>query len=117
MAGRKHLFAAAGLTGCLLAGMVVTAMADGLGAGTYEATVDSVGGPLSVSVRVSEDQIEEVTVTENHDTDGVCEAALERIPEQIVENQSINVDTVSGATYSSTGLRNAVILALQKAVK
>ena len=115
MAGRKHLFAAAGLTGCLLAGMAVTAMADGFGAGTYEATVDSVGGPLSVSVKVSEDQIEEVTVTENHDTDGVCEAALERIPKQIVENQSINVDTVSGATLTSVFLKNAVKDALSQA--
>ena len=115
MTGMKKVWLGLGLSAVLTAGFAMAAPADGFTAGTYEATVDSVGGPMTVSVTVSEDRIEEVNVIENHDTDGLCDAALERIPEQIVANQTINVDTVSGATLTSVFMRNAVKEALSQA--
>ena len=42
--------------------------------------------------------------------------AKDIIPE-IIDNQSTDVDTISGATFSSTGIRNAVTQALEKAEK
>ena len=98
---------------CLV--MMVPALAEGFTPGTYEATVDSVGGPLTVAVTVSEDRIEEVTIVENHDTDGVCDVPMARIPQEIIDNQSINVDSVSGATLTSIFLKNAVKDALAQA--
>lgn len=83
--------------------------------GTYEATVASVGGPLTVSVEVDENTIKSVVVTEVNDTPGVCDAAVERIPAEIVRTQSLGVDAVTGATLTSLFLRNAVTAALQQA--
>ena len=83
--------------------------------GTYEATVDSVGGPLTVKVTVSDGKLASVEVTEIYDTEGVYNPVVERLPGMMVENQSINVDSVSGATLSSMFLKNAVKQALEKA--
>lgn len=84
-------------------------------AGTYEATVDSVGGPLTVSVTVSDERIEAIEVKEIHDTEGIYQPVVERLPQMMVKNQSINVDSVSGSTFSSLFLKNAVKEALEQA--
>lgn len=42
--------------------------------------------------------------------------AKDIIPE-IIEAQSADIDTISGATFSSTGIKNASQEALEKAVK
>ncbi|MBP3206336.1 MAG: FAD-binding protein [Lachnospiraceae bacterium] len=83
--------------------------------GTYEATVDSVRGPLTVSVTVSEDRIEAVDIKEINDTKGVRDAVVERYPKAIVENQSINLDAISGASLSSAFVKLAVRQALSQA--
>lgn len=85
--------------------------------GTYEATVSSVGGPMTVSVTVNENAITDVAVLEEHDTDGVADTALTRIPRQVVENQTVNVDSVSGATLTSMFLKDAIKEALGKATE
>ena len=86
-------------------------------AGTYEATVDSVGGPLTVAVTVSDEKIESIEVKEIHDTEGIYQPAVERLPQMMVDNQSINVDSVSGATLTSLHLKNAVKTALSQATE
>ncbi len=83
--------------------------------GTYEATVNSVRGPLTVAVTVSENRIEEVVIKEINDTKGVRDAVVERYPEAIVENQSINLDSISGASLSSAFVKLAVRQALSQA--
>ena len=40
----------------------------------------------------------------------------EEIIPAIIEAQSADVDTISGATFSSTGIKDAVAQALEKAV-
>jgi flavocytochrome c len=45
---------------------------------------------------------------ENKETPNVSVVAFERIPKQIIENQSLSIDTVTGATLSSFGIINAV---------
>ena len=42
--------------------------------------------------------------------------ALDQIPNKIIEEQSLSVDTVSGATFTSIGIMNAVNDALQNAL-
>lgn len=84
-------------------------------AGTYEATVASVGGPLTVQVTVDETKILSVEVTEINDTTGVYDEVVARIPASVVEYQTANVDTVSGATLSSIFMRNAITEALKQA--
>ena len=53
-------------------------------------------------------QIESVEILSNHETVGVADRALTKIPQKIVETQSTEVDTVSGATITSNAIMNAV---------
>lgn len=76
--------------------------------GTYTATVNSIGGPLTVSVTLTQSAIEGIEVLECNDTDGVADVPLARIPAEILRTQNLNVDTVSGATMTSILLRNAI---------
>ena len=46
------------------------------------------------------------------DTAGVCDAAMEKVPAEIVEAQSADVDVVTGATFTSKGIMAAVKNAL-----
>ena len=70
--------------------------------GTYTATADGFGGPITISVTTSESAIESVDVLENSETLGIGQVALEKLPAQVVETQSIGLDAVSGATVTST---------------
>ena len=97
--------------------LAASPLAEGLTAGTYEATVDSVGGPLTVAVTVSDAAIEAVEVKEIYDTEGIYQPVVERLPAMMVENQSINVDSVAGATLSSMFFKNAVKEALSQATE
>ena len=67
-----------------------------------------------MQVTVAEDKITEITVLSAEDEEEYLSRAKRVIP-AILEGQSPNVDAVSGATYSSTGILNAVKLALAKA--
>ena len=49
-------------------------------------------------------------VLEQHDTDGIADWAVVRIPGEIVANQSVNVDSFSGATLTSSILSTAEYL-------
>ena len=54
----------------------------------------------------------EVKVLEHSETAGISDPAIEKIPAAIVEAQSADVDIVSGATFTSKGIIEAVKNAL-----
>ena len=56
-----------------------------------------------------------MVVTSNSETPSIAAGALEQIPAAIVEADSADVDIVSGATYTSNGIINAVKNALESA--
>lgn len=58
-------------------------------AGTYTASADGRNGPVTMEVTFSSDAIESVTVTEHTETEGVADPAIERIPQAIVDAQSL----------------------------
>ncbi len=88
-------------------------------AGTYTAEATGHNGTVSVEVTVSEDKIESVNVTNHTETYGIGyglkETPIEAIPTQIVENQSLAVDTITGATITSAAVVSAVSSALEEA--
>ena len=84
-------------------------------AGTYEATVAGHNGDLTVEVVVSDTEILEVNILKHMESPSISDAAIERIPVAIVENQSLAVDTISGATVSSKAIINGVTEALKLA--
>lgn len=76
--------------------------------GTYTSTVNAMQGPLTVEVEIKDNEIVKVNVTENMETPGVGEVAVDVIPMSIVDNQSTSVDLVSGVTISSRAIISAV---------
>jgi len=83
--------------------------------GTYTGVADGYGPDLTVSVTVSDNQITEVTVV-SHNENNVkyYGRAIDAVPTEIVANQTPYVDAVSGATYTSNGIMNAVVDALRQ---
>ena len=77
-------------------------------AGVLTGTADGFGGPITVSVTMDGDKIAAVEVVSNSETPEIAGAALEQIPAAIVAANSADVDIVSGATYTSNGIINAV---------
>ena len=82
--------------------------------GIYTAEAIGFEGEITVQVTVAEDKITDITLLSAEDEEEYLSQAKQVIP-AILEGQSPNVDAVSGATYSSTGILNAVKLALAKA--
>ena len=82
--------------------------------GIYTAEATGFEGQIIVQVTVAEDKITDITILSAEDEEEYLSRAKQVIP-AILEGQSPNVDAVSGATYSSTGILNAVKLALAKA--
>ena len=76
--------------------------------GTYTASAPGKKGPVTVEVRMSENAIESVEIVEFEDTERISAPARERVPQQIVELQSLNVDTVAGATLTSMAIIEGV---------
>lgn len=87
----------------------------GFNAGTYTGTARGYKSNITVSVTVSSNQIENVDITSIHDTPEYEATPVATIPSEILSKQSPYVDVVSGATYSSNGIINAVKKALAKA--
>lgn len=83
--------------------------------GTYEGEATAFGGALKVEVTISNTAISNIEVTSHSETPGFYEKAFETVPAEIIQSQSTDVDTVSGATYSSVGIINAVNDALSSA--
>ncbi|MDD3334895.1 MAG: FAD-binding protein [Eubacteriales bacterium] len=100
---------------CLLGVQTFSTVAEASGsyqAGTYTGTGEGRFGTITVKVTVSDSAIEAVEVMEHHDSAGVSDLPISRIPADIVKYQSLGVDTVSGATLTSYGTINATADAL-----
>lgn len=83
--------------------------------GTYEGEAQGFGGTIKVAVTLSADKIDTVEVLESTETDAIGEVALESLPQAVVDAQSSQIDTVSGATVTSTAFIEAVNAALTAA--
>lgn len=82
--------------------------------GVYYGTGTGFGGQLKVKVTIKKKRINKIEVVESRDGDSYMKKAAALLDE-IIKKQSTNVDVVSGATYSSTGLIEAVRNALKDA--
>ena len=82
--------------------------------GTYYGTGTGFGGTLKVQVDISGGKIAAIQILENNDGSEYISKASSII-NAIISSQSTNVDTVSGATYSSVGIIQAVRDALSQA--
>ncbi len=83
--------------------------------GAYTAARTGYKGPIMVEVTVDKMTIKDIKLIEFNDTMMVGTQAFETISNEILEYQTLNVDTVSGATISSAAVIGAVTDALSKA--
>ncbi len=80
--------------------------------GTYVGEGKGYGGVMSIEVIIEDGAIIEISVLEHGETPILSDAAFNALPGRMIEAQSIEVDSVSGATYTSAGLKEAVEHAL-----
>ena len=80
--------------------------------GTYTGEAQGYGGTVAVELTVENGKITDLAITsaEKEDT-------ASAVIDSILEQQSTDVDTVSGATFSSNGILHAAEDALRKAEK
>ena len=78
--------------------------------GTYTETGTGFGGEITVTTTVSENKIEDVQITGDHETENIGTFAVEMLGERILAAQSPNVDALTGATVTS----NAILGAFKK---
>lgn len=98
--------------------------------GTYEASAKGMNDDITLEITVSEDKIEDAKVTKHSETPGiggelkdmddkVMEAGLIipviDVPKQIVDEQTIKVDNVTGATLTTAAIKAAAKDALTEA--
>lgn len=81
--------------------------------GTYTETATGFGGPVDVTITVSEDKIEEVKIEGDQETENIGSFAVDMLDDRIMEAQSPNIDALTGATVTS----NAILGAAKKAMR
>lgn len=85
--------------------------------GTYTGTGTGFkGATTKVSITISDGKITSIDTVSHGDTPSYYERTIDIITEDIISSQSTSVDTVSGATYSSKGIIDAVYDALNQAM-
>lgn len=83
--------------------------------GTYTGDGQGFGGTITVEVTLQDDEITDIQVTSAPGEDSAYLSQGKGVISSILSAQSTDVDTISGATFSSTGIINAVNDALGKA--
>lgn len=85
--------------------------------GIYTGVADAYGPDLTVEVTIENSLITNVVVVSHNEVrERFWRTPVEEIPVAIVEAQSVDVDSISGATYTSVGIKNAVLDALNQAI-
>ena len=83
--------------------------------GTYTGEAEGYGGTIQVEVTLAGDEITSINVVSAPGEDSAYLSQAESVINSVISAQSTDVDTESGATFSSTGILNAVDEALGKA--
>lgn len=83
--------------------------------GIYYGSGTGFNGEVQVEVVIADGKISNISVVSHNDDSSFMSQAQGLIP-NIISSQSTNVDAVSGATYSSRGIIDAVRAALKQAV-
>lgn len=83
--------------------------------GTYESIANGYGGDFQIETTIKDDKIKDIVVKENNETPSIGGVAIEQMIEKMKEKNTYDVDSISGATKTSQGLRAAVKGTLEQA--
>ena len=82
--------------------------------GTLVTSAMGRNGDVNVEVTIKNNKIADVKVLDWSETHPIADLPKKVIPEEIVKNQSVNVNNVSGATLTSFAIKGAVRAALKE---
>lgn len=81
----------------------------------YDGAAQGFAGEIKVSVFVEGNTITDITYQTEGETPSIGGSAIKALRTKILKTQNVNIDTISGATYSSKGFLEAVGVALGEA--
>ena len=84
-------------------------------AGTYTGVASGYNGDVELSVTFSETAVTDIQLVSSKETQYVGDVAFEPMFADIIAGNGTGVDTVSGATFTSAAIRNAVNAAAEQA--
>lgn len=96
-------------------GTVFAQAASALKDGVYTTVGQGKDGPITVKTTVKDHRLASVEVVAQAETAGVADVALARVPGAIVAGQTLAVDAVTGASYTTKGILDAVETAVVQA--
>lgn len=76
--------------------------------GTYTGTAQGHNGPVTVEVTVDKNSVKSIALKESAETNGIGDVAFDKVSKNIIDGQTLNIDSVSGATISSVAVLSAV---------
>ena len=100
------------MTGCSTKAPEATG---GMKAGTYKATAAGFHGDITLEVTVDAEKITDIQILEQTETEGIGAAALPELVTKVLDNQTLGIDGISGATVTSNGFKTAMEDALTQA--
>lgn len=84
--------------------------------GKYQVRAQGHGSEsMTMAVTIEDNKIKNIEIDSSGETKGVADEVFNRLPKQIIDNQTLNVDAVSGATISSHGVIDGVAQAINEA--
>ncbi len=83
--------------------------------GTFEGTANGKNGPLTVQVVIKGGKIADVKVVKSGESAMISDAAIAKVPGEIVKTKSLRVDNVAGATLTSMAIQAAATNAVKEA--
>ncbi len=98
-----------------LAFIGTAAVASPMKPGTYTAKVNGHNAPLTVEVTVDANKILSIKTPDDQESLGVGKVGLKKTADNILRYQSIGVEAVTGATFSSNALKEGVEKCLKQA--
>lgn len=83
---------------------------------TYEGSAKGYKSEIKVEVKIADgNTLSDVKVTKHEETEGIGSKAVEKLPPLMVSQQKVDVDVLTGATFTSKGIIEAVKDAFKKA--
>ena len=83
--------------------------------GTFTGEAQGMGGPVKVTITLEDGVLTDVQAVGDDETPGIGTPVLETLPGEILKNQSLEVEAISGATITSDAVIEATKAALAEA--
>ncbi|MCD7905633.1 MAG: FMN-binding protein [Clostridiales bacterium] len=83
--------------------------------GIYSTTAEGKNGSFDVAVTIEDGYITNINAEDNRETEDIGGAAIEELTEKMTQEQTYDVDAVSGATVTSEALKEAAARCLELA--